>query len=189
MALVGIKNFISALLFVYGLMAAGGANATSVTWTIPNTPLTGTNNSVSGSFAWDAVNQVVSNIRVTVVLGGTSTLLTSSSANPGGATLVLNRFLPSNGDPVVGINILTLTNTATSMVVSPIVGGYCVLDGINCGSGSVPVGFAYNVTLTGAPTPPAPSNTIPTLSEWAQIMMMLAMIVTAGLYGWRMKQR
>jgi hypothetical protein len=33
---------------------------------------------------------------------------------------------------------------------------------------------------------PAP---IPTLSEWAQIMMMLMMIATAGLYGQRMKPR
>jgi hypothetical protein len=31
-------------------------------------------------------------------------------------------------------------------------------------------------------------NPIPTLSEWAQIMMMLAMIATAGFYGWRIKQ-
>ncbi len=37
--------------------------------------------------------------------------------------------------------------------------------------------------LTALPQP------IPTLSEWAQIMMMLSMIATAGFYGWRMKQR
>jgi IPTL-CTERM motif len=35
----------------------------------------------------------------------------------------------------------------------------------------------------------APPQPIPTLSEWAQILMMLAMIATAGFYGWRMKQR
>lgn len=46
------------------------------------------------------------------------------------------------------------------------------------------------VTLDITVTPPPPSpNPIPTLSEWAQIMMMLAMIATAGFYGWRMKQR
>ena len=53
--------------------------------------------------------------------------------------------------------------------------------------------LANNETITvqigsAAPTPPPP-NPIPTLSEWAQIMMMLAMIATAGFYGWRMKQR
>ena len=42
-----------------------------------------------------------------------------------------------------------------------------------------------NVTVNSPVPPPQP---IPTLSEWARIMMMLAMIATAGLYGWRMKQ-
>jgi hypothetical protein len=43
-----------------------------------------------------------------------------------------------------------------------------------------------DVTVT---VPPPAPNPIPTLSEWAQMMMMLAMIATAGFYGWRMKQR
>jgi hypothetical protein len=38
-----------------------------------------------------------------------------------------------------------------------------------------------NVTPSPAP--------IPTLSEWAEIMMMLLMIVTVGWYGRRLKQR
>jgi hypothetical protein len=46
-----------------------------------------------------------------------------------------------------------------------------------------------SVTCSNNPNPPAPPQPIPTLSEWAQIMMMLAMIATAGFYGWRMKQR
>lgn len=51
--------------------------------------------------------------------------------------------------------------------------------------------FVYNInaTLPSPPAPPGPPQPIPTLSEWAQIMMMLAMIATAGFYGWRMKQR
>jgi len=44
-------------------------------------------------------------------------------------------------------------------------------------------------TLFTYTAPPAPPQPIPTLSEWAQIMMMLAMLATAGFYGWRMKQR
>lgn len=50
------------------------------------------------------------------------------------------------------------------------------------GTGTLEDGFTYQA-------PPAPPNPIPTLSEWAQIVMMLAMIATSGLYGWRMKQR
>ena len=44
---------------------------------------------------------------------------------------------------------------------------------------------AGNFVIAAAPTP-AP---IPTLSEWAEIMMMFLMIVTVGLYGRRLKQR
>jgi hypothetical protein len=49
-------------------------------------------------------------------------------------------------------------------------------------------GQTITLTIGSAPTPPTPQP-IPTLSEWAQIVMMLAMIATAGFYGWRMKQR
>lgn len=41
-------------------------------------------------------------------------------------------------------------------------------------------------TQSCSPTPPQP---IPTLSKWAQIMMMFLMIATAGFCGWRIKQR
>ena len=54
---IAVKRFVAALMVVGGLLVAGGANATSVTWTIPTTALTGsaTYTSVSGTFAWDAV--------------------------------------------------------------------------------------------------------------------------------------
>lgn len=42
--------------------------------------------------------------------------------------------------------------------------------------------------VVGGVVPPPPPNPIPTLSELAQVMMMLAMIATAGFYGWRMKR-
>ena len=43
----------------------------------------------------------------------------------------------------------------------------------------------FNITVTAVPSP-AP---IPTLSEWAEIMMMLLMILTVGWYGRRLNQR
>ena len=69
---IAVKRFVALFLLMSGLLVAGGANATSVTWTIPTTALTGdaTYTSVSGTFAWDAVNQVVSNVNVTLVAGG-----------------------------------------------------------------------------------------------------------------------
>ncbi len=55
-------------------------------------------------------------------------------------------------------------------------------------------GQSYTYTLANNETitvqiRSAPPQPIPTLSEWAQIMMMLMMIATAGFFGWRMKQR
>lgn len=47
---------------------------------------------------------------------------------------------------------------------------------------------AATQTVT-AENKPRPPNPIPTLNEWAQILMMFLMIATAGFYGRRMKQR
>ena len=63
---------------------------------------------------------------------------------------------------------------------------HCV-DGVNAHTDTfISEAVPYDPPLPPTPTPP---NPIPTLSEWAQIMMMLAMIATAGFHGWRMKQR
>ncbi|TSA04722.1 MAG: IPTL-CTERM sorting domain-containing protein [Methylococcus sp.] len=49
---------------------------------------------------------------------------------------------------------------------------------------------ADSLTLYIGTTPPTPSPApIPTLSEWAQIIMMFLMILTVGWYGRRLKQR
>jgi large repetitive protein len=60
----------------------------------------------------------------------------------------------------------------------------CTVSASDTGGTSTSSASAAAIPL--APPTPQP---IPTLSEWAQIMMMLAMIATAGFYGWRMKQR
>ena len=60
----------------------------------------------------------------------------------------------------------------------------CTVSASDTGGTSTSAASAAAIPL--APPTPQP---IPTLSEWAQIMMMLAMIATAGFYGWRMKQR
>ena len=144
-----MKRFLSVFLLISGLLMAGGANATSVTWTIPTTALTGsaTYTSVSGTFAWDAVNQVVSNVNVTLVVGGTPTLITSSSVNSA-PFIVLNNTPPSTGQPVFVIDYTSLTNTATPTVVSYIDGGPCGVSGGQCVGFSGGSSSANNVTLT-----------------------------------------
>ena len=64
--------------------------------------------------------------------------------------------------------------------------GVCVVTAIKAADGNYAAASATgNVTVTAAPLP----NPIPTLSEWAQMAMMLMMLVTAGWYVKRMKQR
>ncbi len=80
------------------------------------------------------------------------------------------------------------TGTSSPLRVTGVTAGKtytCTVTGTD-GSGSST--SAPSNAVMPAPAPP-PVNPIPTLSEWAQIMMMLAMIATAGFYGWRMKQR
>lgn len=183
-----MSRFLSLFLLLGGLVVTGGANAISVTWTIPPTALSGNAayTSVSGTFDWDAVNQVVSNVNLSLVVSGTATPINSSSPNAG-TFIVMNNASPSTGSPLVTLNAASLTNTATPTSVSSITAGQCYASGGTCSGFIGDISEAYNVTLI--PYSPPPPNPIPTLSEWAQIMMMLAMIATAGLYGWRIKQR
>lgn len=100
-------------------------------------------------------------------------------------------------------NTQVIATTPTS-VIYPIQSNVpfsAIASGLQCGTAysyaaglSLHGGTQYDVplqftTLPCVPTPPPAPQPIPTLSEWAQLMMMLAMIATAGFYGWRMKQR
>jgi hypothetical protein len=87
----------------------------------------------------------------------------------------------------VGAATSGLQCNISGTVLTPTGGaGVCVVTATKAASGNYAADSAVgNVTVTATPLP----NPIPTLSEWAQLMMMLAMIATAGFYGWRMKQR
>ena len=124
-------------------------------------------------------NQVVSNVNVTLVVGGTPTLITSSSVNAG-IFIVLNNTPPSTGQPVFVIDYTSLTNTATPTVVSYIEGGPCSETGGQCVGYSGGPSSANNVTLTPY-TPPAPAS-IPSHSEWTQLMLGLMVMATLGWY-------
>jgi hypothetical protein len=76
---------------------------------------------------------------------------------------------------------------ASPITVNNLTGGKsytCTVSASDTGGTSTSAASAAAIPLA-PPTPQA----IPTLSEWTQIVMMLAMIATAGFYGWRMKQR
>jgi hypothetical protein len=75
---------------------------------------------------------------------------------------------------------------ASPITVNNLTGGKsytCTVSASDTGGTSTSAASAAAIPL--AP----PTQPIPSLSEWAQIMMMLMMIATAGFYGRRMKQR
>ena len=79
------------------------------------------------------------------------------------------------------------TGTSSPLIVTGTTAGKsysCVVTGSD-GSGTSSPATSNVVTPT---EPPAPAP-IPTLSEWAKIMMMFLMIATVGWYGRRLKQR
>lgn len=113
-------------------------------------------------------------------LTGTGLVLTDSNA---GTTSTIS---PGATNFMLPTAINTGTSYTVTVQTQP-TGQTCT---VSNGSGTAPANVtSVLVTCTNNPTPPSPPNPIPTLSEWAQIMMMLAMIATAGFYGRRMKQR
>ena len=206
-----MRRFLSVFVLMAGLVTAGGARAAIVVTIAPSgndvvATSAGTINSGVCTSTQDAAigqggiapmirtlifgapqslaTRCITTITSPAVFGSGGTTFSSSSS---GAPLLLGTnlfFGPRNfnsstsfsstmtfaGNTLAGMGltlgsyIFTLTNGPTSDTVT-----------ININS--------------SAPNPPVPPQPIPTLSEWAQIVMMLIMIATAGFYGWRMKQQ
>ena len=78
-----------------------------------------------------------------------------------------------------GVTLNRGTGQITGTMTSALVGQLLCIQ-VTDGFGSQ----TTTVTLTASAPPP---NPIPTLGEWAQVMMMFMMIATAGFYGWRLK--
>lgn len=182
-----MRQFISVLMLMIGLLAAGSANATPITWNIPNTALTPnqgsfTSGSIYGTFSWDADTQTASNINITVMINGNTSIITSSVSNFYNYYAVFTNSL-ANGSPTAWVSIPSLTNSGGTSDAY-VVAGFCLVDGASCDSDDY--GEAI-ITLTGTvPPAPPPIKPIPTLSEWAQILMMLMMIGSVGWYSRKM---
>ena len=161
---------------------AGGANATPVTWRIPPTTL-GVGNSISGTFVYDADTGTTSSINLSSTISGTTTPLTYPGSNTGGylrfqasAVAVVppgpgttGAFLPSTG----------LTNAGGSVTIAAFLGnGECVsVSAAGLCDNFNPAGLNTSpVTITSIPAPAS----IPSLSEWAQLMLGLMVLTMIG---------
>jgi hypothetical protein len=117
----------------------------------------------------------------TTTVGGSITLTLTYPQTLAAGTKVW-KDLTGNGSWVDWTNNVTMSgNTITYTIVD---GGNGDTDGAINGSITDPLG------PSSPPTTPTPSpEPIPTLSEWAKIMMMFFMLVTVGWYGRRLNQR
>lgn len=119
----------------------------------------------------------------------------SATSQPGGTVTVTLTFpepLPVGTKIMKQIDGAWIDWTSRSTLVGRVL-TFSITDGAygdtNPAAGLIsdPIGPALPATVGPGPGP-AP-NPIPTLTELAQIMMMLAMIATAGLYSWKTKRR
>jgi len=174
-----VKRLGAMLMMAGGLLGAGGANATPVQWTIPATPISGSpGNSISGTFVYDADTDTTSNINLSTIYNSLSYTLTVAGSNSGPYV----RFVVANAVNQQGAYILStnLTNAGGSVTLatgqigigpcSSLTSGLC--DNINT---SPPGGSSTSSVSISGSTP------VPSLSEWAQLMLALMVL---SMIGW-----
>jgi hypothetical protein len=191
---VVVKRLHSVFLLMCGLLMAGGANAAvqRVNFTMTgnngeaatgyityNDAVVGNGQAISGGGICGGGPDNSINYEINVT-GGTVGPLTFNKANCAIKPAFCN--VPNFTLDVNFFSCTSLVGGATGNGYAP--NTFRITSGANISD--------LTFTSISPPTPdvpPAPPQPIPTLSEWAQIMMMLMMIATAGFYGWRMKQR
>jgi uncharacterized delta-60 repeat protein len=195
------------------LSTTGGNGTGPVTYAVTSGPcsvsgptLTGTGAgtcSVTATKAADSTYASATSSPVTVTVSGPPPVInlvatpgpglirldfTSNSQTPAAATA---RFQTMTGVIYTGTCVSTnggvtasATGNSSPLTVTQVTAGKnytCSVTGTD-GSGSSTSAPSNAVIPQPAPQPPKP---IPTLSEWAQILMMLMMVITAGWYGRR----
>jgi hypothetical protein len=146
----------------------------------------------AGSFVISPAPQTGFNLilsATSVSLGSSVNLSSTGGQSDGDVTYTA---VPQSLQPsVFSSNVSTATTglqcNVLGSILTPTGGtGVCVVTATKAADGGYAAASSVgNVTVTAAPLP----NPIPTLSEWAQIAMMLMMIATAGWYIRGMRQR
>lgn len=171
-----MRKLIVGLAAAAGLFVAAPALAAPVIWTVPATVLPD-GATISGTFVYDTATSTISNVNITqtAVRPGTYTFTTNfptpyrggqrtASAAPGDETW----FLTVAGIPANGGAYNTGTIGTGNCNTAP--GGICDNAGVS--------NIRSNVAITGVPAAAA----VPTLSEWAMILMGLTLAGGAALF-------
>lgn len=162
--------------------SAGAAWAIPVTYTVSGANLTG-GGSISGTFTYDADINTYSAINLVTTAGGAypgATYITTNGAGAFSTATSLNVVTASGngaGEPV--LNLVwgaALTNAGGTISISTLSGeGVCAGPCINYGGAPAP----RFLVAPGSITSTAP---VPTLSEWAMILMGLALAGMAVVF-------
>ena len=158
-----MRRFLVVLLLMIETLATGEANATPVTWTIPNTTLGGSGNSISGTFAFDSDTGLVSSVSVSVTVQGALTVLGYGTYAAGVITFQVASSLPN--PPIGNPPAATITNPTPALSNAggtATIGLNNLVDGQCFGSAggicnSIANGGSNNGPVTITAPPPAPT--------------------------------
>jgi hypothetical protein len=142
---------------------ATAASAADVRWSFTDTPLTDRfvgelehekeTVSVAGQFDYDAINNTVSNLNVTITINGRSTNITNRLPDLDNAFLVFANSIEAD-KPVVLVRKSHLRQSGNSAIVE-FYGGQCRPDGSTCASSNYKIGtvrFSFSDPSAAAPS-------------------------------------
>ena len=144
------------------------ANAVPVNWTIPATTLSGTGNSISGTFTYDRDTGQTSNINITITRNSVTETATIAALTD--ATYARFTSANSANANAAYVTISALTNAGGTVAGVNLGVGPCG----TCLTSSIGVDGSANVTLTGTTV-----SGVPTLSGWA--LMVFAMLMGGAM--------
>ena len=179
-----MKRFVSAFLFMSGLLVANEVNAAPVTWTLTSSFASPT--TVTGTYSYDSDTNAYSNVNLTYYNGTTYFPITYaiSSYNQN------DRFVGSvngaiqNVSPAVNLGLVSpMTNSGGTIQANDLrvdtcqatSNGQCTVVGVPHLSN-----LALSASVTGVPL-----SAVPSLSEWAQLMLGLMVISMLGWHFYR----
>ena len=154
-----MKRFLSVFLLASGLLLAGGANATPVTWQINKTWQS--NDTAVGSFVYDADTNTYSNINVVLTAAGqpgSPNTLTQSTTASSNSQFTFAQSIAINSPVIFFAGFSSqLSNLGGTITGTPSIAGSC-FDG-SC-TAILPINndLLESFTLVGTPAP-APTPT------------------------------
>ncbi|WP_167309523.1 IPTL-CTERM sorting domain-containing protein [Brevundimonas naejangsanensis] len=166
-------------------LSSAPAMAVPIQWTIPATPLASAG-TIAGTFTYDADTNAYSNLDLKIERSGVTThfVRVESPSIWDSNRRLLARPAALDGKVAVLDFTQQLTNAAGNSTLNVVYEGICAE---SCQGITVQVTSNVSSTVTTSP-PPAPPAPVPTLSEWAMILLGVMLAGGAALTLQRRRQ-